>query len=204
MGFIQEYLDCFPVRQKLTYLNHAAVAPLCRPAAEAMQRLAEDVLNYGSLHYDVWLDAYAGVRRAAARLVNADPDEIAIVKNTSEGIATVAAGLDWRAGDKVVAFREEFPANYYPWKRLEQRGVEVRWLSILDPLECVEQACRGARLLAISFVQYLSGYRADLQAIGDICRRAWLYLPGGRDPGLGRRSGGCTPVRHSRAGCRRP
>ena len=165
------YQDEFPVRKRLIYLNHAAVAPLSRAASEAMQSLAADAMEYGSFHYSQWLDTYEGVRVAAARLMGAHRDEIAIVKNTSEGIATVAMGLDWRAGDKIVAFREEFPANYFPWKKLEESGVSVEWLSCLDPLERVEQACRGARLLAISFVQFLSGYRADLTAIGEICHR---------------------------------
>jgi len=165
------YADQFPVRQSLVYLNHAAVAPLCRPAAEAIQWLAADAMEFGSLHYDRWLETYEGLRVAAARLIGAHRNEIALVKNTSEGIATVAMGIDWRPGDKIVAFREEFPANYYPWKRLEAAGVRVEWLSYLDPLDRVDQACRGARLLAISFVQYLSGYRADLEAIGEICHR---------------------------------
>ena len=168
---LERYRDEFPVRQRFIYLNHAGVAPLCRRAAQAMTNLADDALYFGSFHYREWLDAYAGVRRAAARLINSEPTEIAIVKNTSEGIATVAMGLDWHAGDKVVAFREEFPANFFPWKRLEARGVCVEWLSILDPLDRVDEACRGARLLAVSFVQFLSGYRADLLAIGEICRR---------------------------------
>jgi cysteine desulfurase / selenocysteine lyase len=165
------YADQFPVRQRLVYLNHAAVSPLCRPAAEAMQRLAADAMVYGSLHYGEWLETYEGLRAAAARLMGAAKSEIALMKNTSEGISTIAMGVDWRAGDKVVAFREEFPANYYPWKRLEQTGVQVEWLSYLDPLERIDQACRGARLLAISFVQYLSGHRVDLEAIGEICHR---------------------------------
>jgi cysteine desulfurase/selenocysteine lyase len=162
--------DQFPVTKNLIYLNHAAVAPLCTPAAEAMRRLTEDVWTYGSLHYSEWLDAYSGLRQSAARLLGARPGEIAIVKNTSEGIATVALGLDWRPGDRVVGFREEFPANFFPWKRLERAGVAVDWLSVYDPLDRIEQACRGARLLTISFVQYLSGFRADLEAIGEMCR----------------------------------
>ena len=160
----RQYTNQFPVRQHLVYLNHAAVSPLCRPAADAMREFAADAMEYGSLHYGQWMETYEGLRVAAARL-------IALVKNTSEGIATIAMGLDWRPGDKVVAFREEFPANYYPWKRLEQTGVQVEWLSYLDPLERIDQACRGARLLAISFVQYLSGHRVDLEAIGEICHR---------------------------------
>jgi cysteine desulfurase/selenocysteine lyase len=167
----QRYADQFPVRQELIYLNHAAVSPLCRPAADAMKRLADDCLQFGSIHYDTWLETYDGLRRAAARLINSDPGEIALMKNTSEGIATVAMGLDWKPGDRIVAFREEFPANFFPWKRLEQKGVSITWLSVEDPLERIDRACRGARLLSISFVQFLSGYRAPISAIGEICRR---------------------------------
>ena len=166
----------FPVTENLVYCNHAAVAPLPRRTAEAMQRMAEDALHYGSLHYDVWIDAMEGVRTAAAKLINADREEIAHVKNTSEGILTVALGLKWKPGDKIVAFREEFPANYYIWKKLEEKGINVEWLSFLDPPDRVEDACRGAKLLAISFVQYLSGFRADIVTIGDICRRHGVFF----------------------------
>jgi selenocysteine lyase/cysteine desulfurase len=165
------YRDQFPVTEHLIYLNHAAVTPLCKAAADAMRHLADDASHYGSYHYSKWLDAYEGLRVATARLINANPDEIAIMKNTSEGIATVAMGIDWRPGDKVVGFEEEFPANYYPWQRLKSKGVRVEWLSAADPLDRIDEACRGARLLAISFVQYISGFRADLIAIGEICRR---------------------------------
>jgi selenocysteine lyase/cysteine desulfurase len=173
----ERYASQFPVRERLIYLNHAAVAPLCRSAADAMKNLADDCLEFGSLHYDQWLAAYEGLRVAAARLIGADRSEIALVKNTSEGIATIAMGVDWKPGDRVVAFQEEFPANYFPWKRLEQRGVEVTWLSIHDTLDRIDQACRGARMLSISFVQYLGGYRAPVEAIGEICRRnSCIYM----------------------------
>jgi len=172
MGFenLAGYRDSFPSVKNLIYLNHAAVSPLSRPAAEAMRWLADDALHHGSAHYDRWLDAYAGVRSAAARMIHAEPEEIALMKNTSEGIATVALGLDWREGDSIVAFREEFPANQYPWQRLESKGVRVRWLSVADPPDRVYEAAKGARLLAVSFVQFLSGYRANLQQLGGICR----------------------------------
>jgi selenocysteine lyase/cysteine desulfurase len=157
-------------------MNHAAVAPLSKPAADAMKWLADDCVNFGSLHYDQWMAAYEGLRRATAAMINCTPKEVALVKNTSEGISMVATGIRWRSGDKVVAFREEFPANVYPWLRLAQLGVELCWLSIFDPLEKIEEACRGARLLAISFVQYLSGFRADLNAIGEICARHKVFF----------------------------
>jgi len=172
-----EYADQFPVRDRLIYLNHAAVSPLCRPAAEAMRKFAAEAMELGSLNYDHWLETYEGLRQSAARLMGAHRNEIALMKNTSESISTVANGIRWHAGDKIVAFREEFPSNYYPWKRLEATGANVEWLSCFDPLDRLDEACRGARLLAISFVQYLSGYRANLDAIGEIChRRGCIFL----------------------------
>jgi cysteine desulfurase/selenocysteine lyase len=171
MELWQRCRDEFPVTKNLIYLNHAAVSPLSRGAAEAMQQLAQDALDFGSLHYGEWMATYAGLRQSAARIINARPEEIALTKNTSEGIATVAAGIAWKSGDVVVAFEEEFPANYFPWKMLESAGVEVRWLSIFDDLERIDEAAKGARMLAISFVNYLNGYRVDLVGIGDICAR---------------------------------
>jgi selenocysteine lyase/cysteine desulfurase len=165
----RKYRSEFPVTERLIYLNHAAVAPLPKRTATAMQTFAQQALEVGSLHYDQWLDTYEALRVAAARLIGASRGEIALVKNTSEGIATIAMGLDWRPGDKIVAFKEEFPSNYYPWKRLEAQRCYVEWLSVHEPLDSIDVACRGAKLLAVSFVQYLSGFRADLNAIGRIC-----------------------------------
>jgi len=149
MGFEQkeavplwrEYRDQFPVTERLIYLNHAAVAPLPRPCAAAMREFAQDAQDFGSLHYDKWMDTYERLRVAAARLIGADRGEIALVKNTSEGIATVAMGLTWHPGDRVVAFREEFPSNYYPWLRLESERCSIEWLSVEDPLERIDNAC---------------------------------------------------------------
>ena len=89
-----ELREQFPVTESLIYLNHAAVAPLVRPAAEAMQRFCDDGMLYGSDHYQTWLDTYEAVRQLTARLINVSSQEIALMKNTSEGISTVAMGLD--------------------------------------------------------------------------------------------------------------
>lgn len=171
----QHYRRQFPSLANLTYLNHAAVAPLCKPAADAMRWNADDAETWGSFHYDRWMKCYDDFRAQAARMINADRGEIAVVKNTSEGIATVQMGLNWREGDIVVAFREEFPANYFPWQRLEAKGVSIRWLSIYDSLDQIDAAAKGARLLAISYVNYLSGHRVDLDAIGEICARHGVF-----------------------------
>jgi selenocysteine lyase/cysteine desulfurase len=106
-------------------------------------------------------------------LLNAEPSEIAFTKNTSEGISTFANGLDWQPGDEVVSIEGEFAANFYPWKALEKRGVVLR----LVPAEegrVSQEAILGAltsrtRVVAVSFVQYLSGFRLDLEKLGQAC-----------------------------------
>ncbi len=164
-----DYRSQFPSASNLIWLHHAGVSPLCRAAADAMKALADDAVEWASAHYAAWGETCGNLRLSAARLIGASPGEIAVVKNTSEGIATVQMGIDWRRGDRVVAFREEFPANFFPWKLLEARGVQVDWLSIYDPLDRVAAACKGARLLAVSFVNYLTGHRVDLEQMGRIC-----------------------------------
>ena len=180
--------DEFPVRRRFAYLNHASTGPLPRRSARAIASFAHDQMENGSTGYRRWLDEYDLFRSSAARLIGAEPGEIAITKNTSEGLSFIAQGLDWRPGDVVVGFRGEFPANYFPWARLERRGVQPRWLELraggLD-LDEVDRACQGARLLAVSFVQYLSGFRADLDALGEICRRRDCLLVVDAVQGLG-------------------
>ena len=171
-----EFAADFPVRRNVVYLNHAGVSPLCRAAAEAMKQFAEESCEYGSLFYERWLATYHALRTAAAGLIGCTAGEIALVKNTSEGISTIANGIEWKAGDRIVAFEEEFPSNWLPWKRLEERGVAITWLPAAASLDEIDEAAQGARLLAISYVQYLSGYRADLEAIGEICERRNVFF----------------------------
>jgi selenocysteine lyase/cysteine desulfurase len=165
----------FPVTRQLAYLNHASVSPLSRPAREAMEQLLRDASDFGAFHWDAWATHHQQTRVAAARLIGASPCEIALLKNTSEGLATVASGINWRSGERVVTIDSEFPANLYPWLALRERGVVVDLVP--ERNGCVEvdelrSHCRGARLLAISFVQFLSGFRIDLDAVGEICREA--------------------------------
>jgi cysteine desulfurase/selenocysteine lyase len=180
MDFWTEYRREFPVTERWAYMNHAAVAPLSRRAAAAMQGTVEDVCRNGVVHHRHWDQVYDGLRSAAARLIGATAGEIAILKNTTEGLAVVANGIKWRPGDVVVGVESEFPANYYPWRNLEKLGVEFRWVPQREgriDLAELDRACQGARLLAISFVQYLSGFRINLEAVGEICaRRGCLFV----------------------------
>jgi selenocysteine lyase/cysteine desulfurase len=188
MSDLSAYRSEFPVTEKYVYFNHASVSPLPRRSARAMQELASECMQHGSVGFRGWMEAYQGVREAGARLIGAAPDEVAITKNTSEGLAMIANGLDWRPGDAVVGIEDEFPANYFPWAQLAPRGVQLRWLKLRGgriELDVIDRACEGARLLAISFVQYVSGFRIDLDAVGEICRRRGCLLVVDAVQGLG-------------------
>jgi selenocysteine lyase/cysteine desulfurase len=188
MSDLSAYRGEFPVTEQYIYFNHASVSPLPRRSARAMQEQAAEVMQHGSVGHRSWTETTEGVREAAARLIGAAPEEISITKNTSEGLAVIANGLDWRPGDVMVGIEDEFPANYFPWAQLAPQGVKVRWLKLRGgriELDEVDRACEGARLLAISFVQYVSGFRVDLDAVGEICRRRGCLLVLDAVQGLG-------------------
>jgi cysteine desulfurase / selenocysteine lyase len=167
--------DLFPVTANLVYMNCAAVGPLSVPAAEAMIAHAADQREYGALHWREWMAEYDKLRAAAARLVNATPQEISILKNTSEGLSFVAAGLRWRAGDNVVTTDLEFPSNSTPWRNLDRRGVEVRVVRSRDgayaPDDVEALVDERTRIVTVSSVAFHNGFAADLEAIGEICAR---------------------------------
>lgn len=163
------YRDLFPSTQNVTYFNHAAVGPLSTRAYEAMERHARDQRDYGALHWKEWYAEIDRLRNSAARLIGAQASEIAILKNTSEGLSFVAQGLEWREGDNVVTTALEFPSNWTPWKRLEERGVECRvaGLPVVDEIDKVLDD--RTRLVTVSSVAFHNGFAADLDAIGALC-----------------------------------
>jgi len=172
----QRARSLFPVTREVAYFNHAGVAPVSTRVEEALGRYCAEATRYGALRYDRVFDAEVErVRGRAALLLGAHPDELAFVKNTTEGLGLVATGLDWQAGDQIVTCDLEYPSNVYPWWSLRERGVETRMLRGRQgrlPLEDVEEALRSprVRLLALSSVEFGSGARNDLEALGRLCR----------------------------------
>jgi selenocysteine lyase/cysteine desulfurase len=170
----------FPVTGRWAFFDHAAVAPLSGRARQALGDWAADVTDNGDVNHRRWTDRVAEVRRLAGQLINADPLDVAFVKNTSEGIGFVAEGFPWRPGDNVVTAAEEYPSNVYPWMNLASRGVEVRTVPSRERRVWVEDV-RAAldehtRLVTLSFVEFASGFRNDLDAIGELCRQRGIYF----------------------------
>jgi selenocysteine lyase/cysteine desulfurase len=170
---IQHYRSQFPVTESLIYMNHAAVSPISQRVRDAMLGLLDDVHHFGAEHWRSWEATYSAMRRSLALLLNAEPSEIAFAKNTSEGISCFANGLDWQPGDEVVSIEGEFPSNFYPWKALEKRGVALRLVAQeqgrVTQKAILEALTRRTRVVAVSFVQYLSGFRLDLEKLGQAC-----------------------------------
>src|SRR3954454_2302461 len=164
----------FPVTARWAYFDHAAVAPLSGPARQALAGWAADRADNGDVHVSSWLRRVEEVRRQAGLLLNADSLDLAFVKNTSEGIGIVAEGLPWRHGDNVVTAADEYPANLYPWLNLAGRGVEVRTVPSRDGRIEVEDLAAAidprTRLVSLSFVEFATGFRNDLDRVGQLCR----------------------------------
>jgi selenocysteine lyase/cysteine desulfurase len=172
--------DEFPVTRQWAFFDHAAVAPITGRARQAMAEWANDMAENGDVHERRWLERVEEVRRLAGQLINAEPLDIAFVKNTSEGIGIVAEGLHWQAGDNVVTAQEEYPSNIYPWLNLQSRGVEVRLVTSRERrlwLDDIRAAIDSrTRLVSISHVEFASGFRNDLDAIGAMCRERGILF----------------------------
>lgn len=165
----------FPVTEHANYLNHAAVSPPPLATIEAIQSQLRDVAENGSVNFRNWIAVKERARQLLAGMLGARPEQIAFLRNTSDALSTVANGLDWHPGDNLVTFRNEFPSNIYPWLRLRDAfGVEVRMCEEragrIDLDELIGLIDGRTQLVAISHIQYASGFRADLERIGRAAR----------------------------------
>lgn len=170
----------FPICEKWIYCNHAAVGPLTLPARNAIVAAMDTQMTMGCngiLEIEARKDE---VRAETAAAIGADPDEIAFMRATSDGALLGANGIDWRPGDEIILTDNEFGANAYPWLNLRDRGVRIRLLRAPEERLSVESLSRAAtdrtRLVAVSYVTFVDGYRHDIAAIGAWCRERGVLL----------------------------
>ena len=163
-----------------TFLDHAAVSPLPRRVRQAMARYVDHRgVTFG--FKEEYESIAPRLRAAIARLIGATPEEIAFVQNTSLGLNIAAQSLPLKPGDNVIFCDMEFPSNVYPWMLLErQRGVEARCIPhdggglTLEALE--KHADDRTRVVAVSSVEFLTGFRTDLEEMGAWCRERGIYF----------------------------
>ena len=166
----------FPITNSFNYLNHAAVSPPPNPTIAAVESQLRDVNANGSLHYREWVATKERARQLVATMMGARPEQLAFMRNTSDGLSSVANGLRWESSDNLVTFSKEFPSNVYPWLRLRDTlGIEIRVCEErngrIDLNELINLIDGRTRVVALSHVQYASGFRADLERIGQAARR---------------------------------
>jgi selenocysteine lyase/cysteine desulfurase len=175
------FREHFPVTARWAFLDHAAVAPLPAPAVEALRVYADSLAGNGIAAVKTWTDRLARVRQSAARLINAPTaDDVYFVPSTTHGITVVAEGFPWSNGDNVVLAAEEYPANQYPWMNLADRGVEVRSVPSRGnriTIDDIRAAMNDrTRVLTVSSVEFASGFRNDLDALGELCNDRGVFF----------------------------
>lgn len=170
-----------PVVKRWAFFDHAAVCPIPEPAIAALEEYGRRIAENGLADIWHWVDRVAHVRGLAAQLVNApSADDIAFIPNTTTGIGLVAEGYPWQPGDNVVLAAEEYPSNQYPWYNLQARGVEVRSVPsqgnrlVIEDLRAAIDS--RTRVLSLSFVEFASGFRNDLDQVGELCRSHGIFF----------------------------
>jgi cysteine desulfurase / selenocysteine lyase len=166
----------FPITERAIYVNHAAVSPPPLPSIQAVASQLHDVADNGSVNYRKWLAVKNEARQLLANLLGAQAEQVAFVRNTSDGLSTAANGLTWCPGDNIVTVRNEFPSNVYPWLRIrDSLGIELRICDDNDGQLDLDELCdlidNNTKVVTISHVQYASGYRSDLERLGRVARR---------------------------------
>ena len=173
----------------LIYFNHAATGPL--PTT-----VTEKIAEYSQERSFKWIDNFGKVSEFAGstkadlgKMLNCKADRIAYLDNTTNGINILASGIKWKKGDRILLNDIEFPANVYPFLNLIKDGVEIDLIKSHDGIvsaeDIIENIKPGTRLVSISFVQFLTGYKADLEKIGKHCRENGILFSVDAIQGLG-------------------
>lgn len=174
----------FPVTEKWSWFNHATFGPPPRAYLQAVGDFA-GLMAAGDTPESaaLWVDTVDQVRAKAARFVNCHPDDVALLKNTAEGLGVIALGLDWQPGDEVIAYDQAFPADVYPWLNLADRGVKLKLVADRgrlrhDVADVEALMTPRTRLVCLELVNFNSGFRAPIEEVARLCheRGAWLAV----------------------------
>lgn len=179
----------FPHTERWAYLDHASTGPLSTTVLEAVHAFLEERHRTSPNNFASSMPKVARARERAAEVLGTATERVGLAPNTSYALNVLALGLDWQEGDRVAVPGCEFPANVYPWLQLRERGVEVDFIphrACTFSLADVERALTPrTRLVAVSWVQFLSGFRTDLGALGRLCREHGALLSVDAIQGLG-------------------
>jgi selenocysteine lyase/cysteine desulfurase len=183
------YRALFPHTKDQLYLNHAAIAPMNNRSLQAISEFMNYRLKENIQFWPEALERKAYFLELIGKLLNVHRDTIALVQNTSAGLNILALGLDWKAGDRILLNDFEFPSNVIPFQNLRRLGVEIDFVSHKDgrlDLEDIKKKIQPrTKILSISFVEFLNGFRNDMKALGEICRENDIIFSVDAIQGLG-------------------
>lgn len=179
--------DLFPIKDSYVFLAHCGASPLYKNAFEKEREIAREHHEKGGMVFEKYTGILDGLRGAAAGLLKTSPENLAFIKNSSEGIGLIANGYPFQNGDRIISYVHEYPANFYPWKLQERRGVQLVLLPDRDMISPKDDAPKfspcgwsmddledlvtdNTRIIALSHVQFTSGFAADLKKLGEFCR----------------------------------
>lgn len=172
---IEQVRQLFPlIKNGIIYLNHASTAPVSSLVRERICELMKEKSESKIDDYQSFLKVYEETKNLLAKLINTNPDRIALIDNTSNGINILATGIEWKSGDRILLNDIEFPANVYPFMNLKRFGVEVDFVrsknGIVTAEDLIENVKPDTKLISVSFVQFLSGYKIEIEKLGKFCR----------------------------------
>ncbi len=169
------YRKLFPHTEQLIYFNHAAVSPLHRRSMDAIRAFQRERSLHNIEYFPDILEEKQRFKELLGKLIHAPADYIAITENTSMGLNWLARGISWKSGDRIILNNFEFPANVYPFLQLQEQGVRIDFVAHRDgrivPDDIAAMIRPETRLISISFVEFLNGYRNDLAAISRLCQK---------------------------------
>ena len=187
---IEQARNLFPhIKKGKIYFNHAATGPFSSNVISAvneylLQRSETAIDNFSQL-----MIAVNDTKNFLSRMINCKTDRVAFVDNTSNGMNILANGIKWHNGDVILLNDIEFPANVYPFLNLEKEGVKIEFVKskngIVSADDVINAIKTNTKLISISFVQFLSGYRVDLEKIGNVCRDKGIIFSVDAIQGLG-------------------
>jgi selenocysteine lyase/cysteine desulfurase len=169
----------FPVARDKIFLGHAGVCPLPSRVADAISECAQQAA-LGDQEAFV-LHRLDEARKLGAQLLNCQTDEVALVGPTSLGLSLVASGLNFRKGDNILIYHDDYPSNVYPWMALAHKGVEVRLLNIknfgaIRTIDVMGQVDENTKLVALASCHFISGFRIEISAIGKFLRERGILF----------------------------
>ena len=179
---LTEFRALVPSATECVHLNHAGMGPIPQPTADAVVQVTRELMGGdGLVAYKAHLKRQAQLRETIARMLNVAPEGIAFVRNTSHGLTIAAQAIPFSRGENVVVARDEYPSVVYPWQAQAYRGVETRLVESrahgLIAEDDLMAACdRNTRVLAVSWVQWGTGQRMDLDRLGDFCNTRGIWF----------------------------